>query len=488
MPYIDYEDINSIRPSTRHPRQCTQRQTDSASLLISSAGIMLPIIVDGNDEIIIGEEWFHSYKSLRIKKIPVIKAFNLSPSQLSMLKIGFYKIIDLGHFDEKKLADEVKILCDTIFEFNLQIIGFDPAEEDSIISKCDLIEDMHIVDEGDDEAELLEIEEQISQLGDKWQLGDHILLHGETQRTIMMNEHKGCVLDLVTFWAAWKLQAVDTIVDAVGKIHVCQSLIDNLRLRKEWLKTSSSGLRKVHAVDGKIIGSEISGDEIAAWMSETEGALNWLHDNAVILPVIAAEDLPEALKKQLGAGDMGLFDSLIIAVQNDLLFVTDDLAIRAIDKMIRGPKSAWSHLIFWAAQKKGIIDFQRYLSLASSLIRMRQTYLGVTSEELIEALKIDEAQGGAPGEIFRAFATQIGGKIAEPVSHVDVCITCIAYLWTGPTKIKNYKAATGLLLERVISEREKDYKSILKTIAVTARSFGNFIEYFGAWFKGHFLQ
>lgn len=180
MPYIDYEDINSIRPSTKHPRQCTQRQTESASLLISSAGIMLPIIVDKNGEIIIGEEWFHSYKSLRIEKVPIIRANNLSASQLSMLKIGFYKIIDLGHFDEKKLADEVKILCDTIFEFNLQIIGFDPAEEDSIISKCDLIEDMHIVDEGNDESELPEIDERISKLGDEWQLGEHILFHGDS--------------------------------------------------------------------------------------------------------------------------------------------------------------------------------------------------------------------------------------------------------------------------------------------------------------------
>jgi len=69
---------------------------------------------------------------------------------------------------------------------------------------------------------------------------------------LVRNETKGCVLDLLTFWNAWRLGAVDAITKACGRIHVPQSVVDRLQARWHRLDASSEqGIRSAGYEDGR---------------------------------------------------------------------------------------------------------------------------------------------------------------------------------------------------------------------------------------------
>jgi cellulose synthase operon protein C len=45
-------------------------------------------------------------------------------------------------------------------------------------------------------------------------------------QAVRENAQKGCVLDLLAFWTAARLQALDTIAATCGRIHLTQSVMD----------------------------------------------------------------------------------------------------------------------------------------------------------------------------------------------------------------------------------------------------------------------
>src|SRR5262249_13952898 len=63
-------------------------------------------------------------------------------------------------------------------------------------------------------------------------------------RAVRENGKKGCVLDLLAFWTAGQLQALDAIVATCGPIQLTQGVIDRLRARRERIESSvKDGLR-----------------------------------------------------------------------------------------------------------------------------------------------------------------------------------------------------------------------------------------------------
>src|SRR5262245_1629417 len=51
-------------------------------------------------------------------------------------------------------------------------------------------------------------------------------------QAISDNQRKGCIVDLLAFWTAWKLDCLDVIRDSCGRFHVSRSVIDQLRARR----------------------------------------------------------------------------------------------------------------------------------------------------------------------------------------------------------------------------------------------------------------
>ena len=106
-------------------------------------------------------------------------------------------------------------------------------------------------------------------------------------RAIRRNSKRGCVLDLLAFWTAWKLGALPVVLSTCGTVHVPQSLFDRLLARRERLAQAlDQGMRQASYVDGKIALQEIGSEVVRSLHEDVDQAISWIAANAVVCPVV----------------------------------------------------------------------------------------------------------------------------------------------------------------------------------------------------------
>lgn len=106
---------------------------------------------------------------------------------------------------------------------------------------------------------------------------------------------------------------------------------------------------------------------------------------------------------------------------------------------------------------------------------------------LTRALRLDAEAGEAPGYLFKTLTKMIGGRTAEPRSHVVACLGCLRELWSD-SGTSSYRArVTGLLLRQLLRERYDDYGVILRAIIRQVQPLPELIEYIQNWAQGHFI-
>lgn len=303
------------------------------------------------------------------------------------------------------------------------------------------------------------------------------------------NERQGCVLDLLTFWTAWRIGALGTIIDICGPIAIPQSLLDRMRARRERLQYYARDGHHSAGIgdDGKILLTEVSADAIKASIADAEQAIAWLEEHAEVLPLVAGEGLPADLRRNLQHGKGDLFDALIIARQSGRLHVSDDLPMRELDRATAGAGGVWLHSVFDYALRTNAVDQDQYIRWTAALVDFGQSYLGVSGQVLARAARLDAEAGQAPGPLFKTLCRMIGGAIADPVSHMQAALGCISDLWDDRSAMPYREAATGYLLEQLIRERNDDFAPMLANLISAGRSIIGFPGYAHRWLQGHFL-
>ena len=309
----------------------------------------------------------------------------------------------------------------------------------------------------------------------------------EADRLVQLNVRQGCVLDLLALWTAWRLQALEVLAEICGPIRLPQSVVDRLWARREKIDFSiRDGQRSASYEDGKIACLEVAPEVVRGWRDDMDALIAWAEEHTTICPTLAGEDLPSELREFLRAGKSDLFDSLIVAKHSGGLLVSDDLPTRELGREI-GVPGVWLQSVFWVARNQGLIDFDTFTRWIANLVDDGQDYTSVTGEMLIRALQLDAEQGEVPGHFFNTLIKPIGGKTAEPVSHLLVCAECLRFLWTD-WGTEAYRApATGLLLRQLIHDRQGDYVQILRTLFKWAWPIEPLRDYMLGWAQGHFL-
>ncbi len=305
---------------------------------------------------------------------------------------------------------------------------------------------------------------------------------------IRNNRRAGCVLDLLAFWTAWRLEALEAVVAACGPIHLPQSVLDRLRARREAFEgPSGNGFLSSRYDQGKMSVTEVSADDVAALHDETGRAIAWVDQNATIAAVLAGDELPEVLREHLRFGRGDMFDAAVLSHQSHLLLVSDDLPIREFGSAMNGVGGAWLHAVFGQSRWRGHIDEDQYVRWSAHLIGAGHSYLGVTGDMLARAARLDALVERAPGYLFRALSKMVGGVAAEPHSHIAAAAGCLRRLWRDPEAVAYREPTTGFLLRQLIRDRTKDYDAILRDLLRALRTLPGLVDYIEGWLRGYFL-
>lgn len=143
---------------------------DAVANSIKNFGFKVPVIVNGNNEIIAGHTRVKAAKKLGLETVPVVVANDLTPEQVKAFRLADNKVGEIATWDDDMLNAELAELAD--LDFDMTDFGFEALSFES---------DDEVVE--DDDFDVAPVEEPTSKLGQIYQLGRHRLMVGDSTDT-----------------------------------------------------------------------------------------------------------------------------------------------------------------------------------------------------------------------------------------------------------------------------------------------------------------
>lgn len=157
--------LSELTPYDKNPR-LNDDAVPKVAESIQQFGFKVPIVIDSNNVIVAGHTRYKAAQSLGLQSVPCIVADDLTPEQIRAFRLADNKVAEFAEWDFDALNEELELLTD----FDMGAFGFDELAEDNTL-------------EDYTENPLPELEEDSrSQLGECYQLGDHVLLCGDATK------------------------------------------------------------------------------------------------------------------------------------------------------------------------------------------------------------------------------------------------------------------------------------------------------------------
>ena len=164
---VIYKKLNDIKQYENNPRK-NDEAVKYVAESIKEFGFKVPIVIDKDNVIVAGHTRWKAAKSLKIKEVPCIIADDLSEQQIKAYRLADNKVAEFAEWDFSILNLEL----DELIDFDMSTFGF---EFDDDNEPEEIEEDDFNLDEA-----LEEILEPQSKLGDIYQLGNHVLMCGDS--------------------------------------------------------------------------------------------------------------------------------------------------------------------------------------------------------------------------------------------------------------------------------------------------------------------
>lgn len=308
---------------------------------------------------------------------------------------------------------------------------------------------------------------------------------------ILSAVERGILVDIFAFWAALKSDALDTLLKvADGRVSISQTTLDLLVRRADHLREfSESGLKTVgYTDDGRINAAEVPADEIRRQLEEVTGAIDWLRQHTTVLPARIGEDFPADLRRLTSRMHLDVFDDAIAAASANLLLISDDLHLRELLTAYGSNDSCSFYSLVQFSLWDGRVDHQEYVEIYAKLQRMGQDYIGVNNVALAVAARIDLTAGSSEFPTLRDALRGLGGKNADPRSHLRVAGGFINTLWNSSDFGGVKERLTGLVLENLLRDRTEDATMFLSVLASVRWKSSSTVSYILGWARGHFIS
>ena len=166
--------IEALHPYERNARTHSEAQVEKIANSIREFGFLNPVLIDKNDMIIAGHGRVLAAQKLGLKKVPCLRVEDLTETQIRAYILADNKLAEEAGWDEEILRTELQGLKDEGFDITLAGFSIDDIT----------FED---VDFSNEDSDIEFAEEQTapvpeSKKGDRYQLGDHILMVGDSTR------------------------------------------------------------------------------------------------------------------------------------------------------------------------------------------------------------------------------------------------------------------------------------------------------------------
>ena len=168
---IEYLPLGEIRPDPSNPRMHGKRHVRQIAKSIEAFGFNAPILIDDEKQIVGGHGRHAAALRLGLPRAPKICLGHLSPQQRRAYMVADNRLGDLSKWDGKALAGIMLELAEADLSFDIEAAGFSVGEIDLMVAAA----------EGNDveaDDEIPEPGPNITQLGDVWDLGEHVVLAG----------------------------------------------------------------------------------------------------------------------------------------------------------------------------------------------------------------------------------------------------------------------------------------------------------------------
>jgi DNA modification methylase len=159
---IEEININLIKPYEKNAKKHDAKQVKQVADSIKRFGFIQPLVIDKDNNLIIGHCRLESAKLLNLETVPCVKAENLTDQEVKALRLADNKLNE-SVWDMNLAVDDLKLLDDYLFD----LTGFN---NDLLISE----------DEKDDQVP--EVKDIKSKLGDLYILGRHRVLCGDSTK------------------------------------------------------------------------------------------------------------------------------------------------------------------------------------------------------------------------------------------------------------------------------------------------------------------
>jgi ParB/RepB/Spo0J family partition protein len=161
--------IGQIRPYSNNPRK-NDKAIDTVVKSIEQYGFQQPIVVDINNEIIVGHTRYRAALKLALKTVPIYIADKLTPEQVKAYRIMDNRSNQNSKWDDDLLFDELTLLLanNTIQDLSSET-GFTESELNKMFDETEK-----------DLSQFLNPARPKARTGDLWTLGNHKILCGSS--------------------------------------------------------------------------------------------------------------------------------------------------------------------------------------------------------------------------------------------------------------------------------------------------------------------
>lgn len=164
---VCHRKISELKPDPTNARIHKPEQIRLLAKSIQAFGFNVPVLIDGNNQVLAGHGRLLACQKLGITKVPTISLAHLSAEQAKAFMIADNRLTEIADWNDQLLGQQLQNLSELNLDFDLEATGFTVGEIDLRIEGLDTAETE------DDDNIAVEEGPAVTAVDDCWQLAKH---------------------------------------------------------------------------------------------------------------------------------------------------------------------------------------------------------------------------------------------------------------------------------------------------------------------------